>query len=680
MDTVSVIVCSHIDPVWLWNLSSGRRSWSNTITTALAMLRENPDMIYTCSSAALYRWIEETNPAQFEEIRTLVKEGRWEITGGWEVQSDALVASAEALRRQGLSARAYFREKFGVDVRTGYCVDSFGHSADLPDILRETGFEHYVFMRGHQLPELFRWKSPSGKSVLACQIRNNYGQSFAITREDFMKSVEMAFEREGGARLFFFGIGDHGGTPSRRLLGYLREAMRTYPLKFSSPERFFAEHAGDELPEFTGDIGPVFRGCYSANHRVKQLAAETEHLLVGAEALGGVGAREELAGEWRKLLFAHFHDSLPGTCVREAYERDIHPLLHGAASEARHVIDRELARREVAVETSPAREGGIFVVNPGSRPGTALVSYPDFTDPDCVGRPFNALRSGTGELLPLQILPGATSYGPFGLPWGKLTAAIPAAADSETVWALVRSDAEFPPLDVAALTELLSRLELQIYEDDTGTWGFTLERYTGRFEAAGRCSAEITAAGPVCVRLKACFRWRSSTLTLTLTAWRGMPDIRIDVESDWREHNYALKLAWTAPEREGDMTLIRRRQLTEATAPAGFRDGVALESTELPFVNWCALRRGDRVNGFYSPDLHGCDSVGNMLRVTLLRCLPYADHKPFVPNRENGYSDEGRTVFCFWFCDGAPDRVEASRGIYHCEVSPHAPWKERLNR
>lgn len=118
MDTVSIVVCSHIDPVWLWDLSSGRRSWSNTITTALAMLRKNPDIIYTCSSAALYRWIEETNPAQFEEIRALEKAGRWEIAGGREVQSDTIVASVETLRRQGLSARAYFREKFGVNVRT----------------------------------------------------------------------------------------------------------------------------------------------------------------------------------------------------------------------------------------------------------------------------------------------------------------------------------------------------------------------------------------------------------------------------------------------------------------------------------------------------------------------------------------------------------------------------------
>ena len=96
-EPVSVIVNSHMDPVWLWNLSAGRRAWSNTVTTIVSLMKEFPEMTFSCSSAQLYRWIETTNRPLFRDIQALFREGRWEIIGGWEVQSDVVIPSAESL-------------------------------------------------------------------------------------------------------------------------------------------------------------------------------------------------------------------------------------------------------------------------------------------------------------------------------------------------------------------------------------------------------------------------------------------------------------------------------------------------------------------------------------------------------------------------------------------------------
>ena len=52
-EPVSVIVNSHMDPVWLWNLSAGRRAWSNTVTTIVSLMKEFPEMTFSCSSAQL---------------------------------------------------------------------------------------------------------------------------------------------------------------------------------------------------------------------------------------------------------------------------------------------------------------------------------------------------------------------------------------------------------------------------------------------------------------------------------------------------------------------------------------------------------------------------------------------------------------------------------------------------
>lgn len=68
-----VICNSHLDPVWIWNRSSGRSSWLNTMYAVTEIMQENPDLKFTCSAAALYRWVEETDPALFRRIAALVE-------------------------------------------------------------------------------------------------------------------------------------------------------------------------------------------------------------------------------------------------------------------------------------------------------------------------------------------------------------------------------------------------------------------------------------------------------------------------------------------------------------------------------------------------------------------------------------------------------------------------------
>ena len=142
-----IIANAHVDPVWIWSRHSGRNAWLNTIASNVALLKEFPEAKFVCSASALYRWVEECAPALFRDLRALVKEGRWEIVGGWEVQSDAILARMEPLLRQSQIAKEYFQERFGVEVKVGYNVDAFGHSAGLPQILENQGFTHYCFMR-----------------------------------------------------------------------------------------------------------------------------------------------------------------------------------------------------------------------------------------------------------------------------------------------------------------------------------------------------------------------------------------------------------------------------------------------------------------------------------------------------------------------------------------------------
>ena len=119
------LICnSHLDPIWLWNRTSGRSAWLNTMHSVVRIMQENPDMKFTCSAAAQYRYIEECDPALFRKISELIREKRWEIVGGWEVQPDVIISRPQPLIHQALSGKKYFLDRFNVDVKIGYCVDS----------------------------------------------------------------------------------------------------------------------------------------------------------------------------------------------------------------------------------------------------------------------------------------------------------------------------------------------------------------------------------------------------------------------------------------------------------------------------------------------------------------------------------------------------------------------------
>lgn len=173
---------AHLDPVWLWNWQEGFQEVKATFRSALDRMNEDENFVFTCSSAAFYEWVEHNNPQMFEEIKKRVAEGRWEIVGGWWIQPDCNIPSGEAFARQGLYGQRYFKEKLNTLATTGYNVDSFGHNGNLPQILKKSGLDNYVFMRPMPLEKglpgrTFWWKSMDGSSVMTYRIPYEYCSS-----------------------------------------------------------------------------------------------------------------------------------------------------------------------------------------------------------------------------------------------------------------------------------------------------------------------------------------------------------------------------------------------------------------------------------------------------------------------------------------------------------------------
>lgn len=287
MARLHLIGNGHLDPVWLWRWQEGFSEIRATFRSALERLKEFPELRFTSACAVYYQWIEKIDPDMFEEIRARVKEGRWNIVGGWFLQPDCNIPCGESFARHGLFSQRYFREKFGILARTGYNVDSFGHNASLPQILKKSGMDHYVFMRpqAHEKEieeELFLWESPDGSQVDAYRIPVVYNVGNWGNLELIPQYREKA-ERDRQDYMIFFGIGNHGGGPSIKLIEEI-DSMGVEGAVYSTPDEYFRNIKREELTVVADELQHHARGCYSACTSVKMSNRRCENALLEAEA------------------------------------------------------------------------------------------------------------------------------------------------------------------------------------------------------------------------------------------------------------------------------------------------------------------------------------------------------------------------------------------------------------
>ena len=329
MKKLYLIGNSHIDPVWLWHWQDGYSEVLATFRSALDRMKETADFKYTSACAVYYQWVEKTDPEMFEEIKARVKEGRWNIVGGWFLQPDCNIPTGESFARHALISQRYFKDKFGIMAKSGYNVDSFGHNASLPKILRAGGMENYVYMRPDKNEkaqdfDLFAWKSDDGSVVTTYRIPESYGISLDIL--DKLDRIVDSIESDGKPRMAFYGVGNHGGGPTAELIDKIKSKNIPHS-GFATVDEYFSEVEKDGLPIVGEELQHHARGCYSATSYVKTMNRRCEENLLVAERFCLLASRlvgfkypkKALKKAWKNMLFNQFHDILAGCSIESAY-------------------------------------------------------------------------------------------------------------------------------------------------------------------------------------------------------------------------------------------------------------------------------------------------------------------------------------------------------------------------
>ena len=364
---------SHIDAAWLWPRSETIDVVRRTFTTALQLMNEYPDYTFTQSAAQYSEWMADKYPELNDQIRQRIKEGRWEIVGGMWVEPDLNIPDGESLVRQLLVGQRYFQKEYGVAARIGWNPDSFGYNWQLPQIYKRSGLDYFVTQKMHwndtnQLPfRLFWWQSPDGSKVLTYFPTDYVHDNVNPTRisADFADSAH--FNPGTTEMLDLYGIGDHGGGPTRAMLdqadrwtaasksGDTSTAAAIPTMRYGTAQHYFTDiekNLNPASPKWNyntiakgytpppastdGAVGiPTWndelyfeyhRGVFTSqaqhkrSNRLSETATlDTEKLASFAWLQGQPYPAADLTENWKKITFNQFHDLAAGSGIAVIY-------------------------------------------------------------------------------------------------------------------------------------------------------------------------------------------------------------------------------------------------------------------------------------------------------------------------------------------------------------------------
>jgi len=655
---VHAIGHSHIDMNWLWTWPDTLEVIRRDFRSVVSMMDDYPEMTFTHSQAATYEVIKDNEPELFERVQEHVRSGRWELATAQWVEGDTNMASAEGTARQLLEGVRFSERELGARPVVFFAPDTFGHAGNLPQAAASAGVRYYYHHRGNpgvvndRLWPAYWWEGDDGSRVLALSTPSYSGH---ITAGEVARAaVEMGHRHGHQHALLFYGVGDHGGGPTREsldTLGRLRSTPGLPTVACSTVAAFGSRivASGARLPVHKGESPTVFEGCYTTHADTKRFNRVGESILTTAEtlaAMAGLDAEEELSKAWRSVCFHQFHDILDGSAIHDVYE-----------DQARDFAEIEAVAARVSEEA-------LGVLRHGSAPGSVAVTNPLAWDRQdvvtvSVGLPPSDgaawMRADDGRLVAAQHTSEGICFVAEVPAFATTTYALTDAPGTETgdlrvgdhvgelyyevetphFLARVRRDCgvitslrdkrvnrdlvaygmpKLVPTDGARPELALNVLQL-LDEGAHGMSSWDMAEVHTETSLLRGATTEVIESGPVRIVLEVTRTIRSSTIRQRVTFYRDLARIDFTTAIDWDEPGGPeigipnLKVAFTGN--------LRRPEAWFETPFGAVRRET--DGQEVPALRWAAL--GGEGYGFavLNDAKYGHDALGSRLRVSLVR-------------------------------------------------------------
>ncbi|XP_035663488.1 alpha-mannosidase 2C1-like [Branchiostoma floridae] len=298
----------HIDSAWLWPYAETIRKCGRSWASTLRLMEEYPEFTFTCSQAQQFAWVKQHYPTLYQKIQTRAAEGRFIPVGGTWVEMDGNIPSGESFVRQFLFGQKFFKKEFGAYCKEFWLPDTFGYSAQLPQIMAGAGIHRFLTQKlswslVNKFPHhTFWWVGLDGTAVLS---HFPPGDSYETESkvEDLLKTVKNHKDKgRVNSSVLLYGHGDGGGGPTEHMLERLRRLTDV-----------------DGLPRSV-QIKKGNRQCEFLFHNIELLATLAWAATRCKETERYEYPSEPLSHMWRLFLLNQFHDVLPGSCIKAVVE------------------------------------------------------------------------------------------------------------------------------------------------------------------------------------------------------------------------------------------------------------------------------------------------------------------------------------------------------------------------
>ena len=653
---ISAIGHAHIDLAWLWPIRETIRKGARTFATALAQMEDYPDYVFGASQPQLFLWMKEHYPALYTQIVEKVQGGRIEPQGAMWVEADTNVSGGEALVRQVLLGKRFFRDEFDVEVNYLWLPDVFGYSAALPQILKRAGVDYFLtqkisWSQINKFPHhSFWWQGIDGSCVLAHMFPEDTYNSPAAPRS--LHKIEANYQDKGVSShaLMLFGIGDGGGGPGMEhleRLARIKNLAGLHPVQQEWVVKFLEKWSA-EADRFARWVGELYlerhQGTLTTEAANKRYNRKLELALRSWEwaaawslfTQGTAYPSERLLDIWREVLLYQFHDILPGSSIKRVYDE---------------CLERYAALLEEV-------EAGI------ADNMTQLSEYVDTSGLDSPVVVFNPLSWQRSEWIEMDGRWIAVTVPSMGY------CAVEAAAGS-SVPAVVSASKEVLENDLLCVTfdadgsiasiydkeadrEVLAAGErgnrLAVHRDLGDAWDFAMDYAEAEPRYMELVSAEDCVDGPQAV-LRQTYRLGHSELTQEIVLVAGSRRLEFRTSARWRETAAMLRTSFpVAVHAEEALFDIQYGHIRRPTHRNTTWD---LARDEVAAHKWADLSQRDYGVALLNDCKYGHKVKDSVLDLDLLRSAFYPGPR-LVPDSEvvpgephGGYTDQCDHIFTY---------------------------------
>jgi alpha-mannosidase len=373
-----IIPQSHIDLSWWWRYEPEAIHIiaKHTLETAFENMEKFPDYTFTFLQVPLIEPLENLYPELFYKLRYYIhnrqaigtgypnpgasgENGRLSIGSGLWCEADGSIPCGESLVRHCLYGKRFYKNQFGIDVKTAWVQDAWTHPWTYPQILNKCGITSYMYTRPRpeelfmlvsdslkerflttiskkQDENMFWWESPDGSRVFAYKPLSIGGENLPSKEniDKYLSELHKKYGVKDGITLI--GVGNHGGGAIKSDVERMKSAMKERDsgipekmnqagLIFSTPLKFTSsilENPGN-FPVVRDELVPTIRGAYTTVGEIKKGNRQSETLLMTLEKYSSISSVLELSdypekaiySAWKKLMINQFHDPVSGTDI-----------------------------------------------------------------------------------------------------------------------------------------------------------------------------------------------------------------------------------------------------------------------------------------------------------------------------------------------------------------------------